>query len=236
MKSWTDVRIGDLVLYKNNQLIAFNKPAGMAVQHVPGPEKSLFDLAEIYVKHPLHLIHRLDRPVSGVVLLAQNKNAMASLSRQFAQREVRKVYLAIVPEKPERETGVLRHYLKPARRSNRVIVAEDEGGAPATQPVEGDGWEEAVLRYTWRGSTDNYHLLEIELETGRHHQIRAQLAAMRMPIKGDVKYGFRRGNRDRSIDLHAWKLGFRHPVSREAVELEAPPPTGGVWNAFPEWK
>ncbi len=217
-----NTNIGDLVLYKNNQLIAFNKPATIAVQNDKTNDKPLINLAEIYCKSKLHLIHRLDRPASGVVLFAKSAKALAKLNLQFQNRKVKKTYLAVVKNKPETDKGTLIHYLKKNQNKNQSFAYN----------TEETGTKRAELIYKLRGSIDNYHLLEIELITGRHHQIRAQLAALKNPIKGDVKYGFRRSNRDRSINLHAWKLAFKHPVSKEKVEVTAPLPNDSVWNAF----
>jgi len=201
------MNIGDLVLYKNNQLIAFNKPAGIPVQADKTKDKSLLDLAEIYTKSKLHLIHRIDRPASGIVLFAKNKSALSHLSEQFKARTTKKLYLAVVPNQPSEPKGQLIHHLKKNGKTNRsqVVNAEINGAK---------------------------QLLTISLQTGRHHQIRAQLAAIKNPIKGDVKYGFRRGNKDRSIHLHSWKLSFEHPVSKEIVQLTAPIPEEVVWQAF----
>lgn len=223
-KTAVNWKIGDAVLYKNNQLIAFRKPAGVPVQADKTGDKSMVDLAEIYCKSTVFLIHRLDRPASGVVLMAKNKGGAATMSKRFQNKEVTKTYLAIVKNKPEKDKATLIHYLRKSSKNNQTRVFEKE---------EKDA-KRAELKYEIIGSSDNYHLLKIELMTGRYHQIRAQLGAIGSPIKGDVKYGFRRGNRDRSIDLHAWKLGFKHPVSNEKVELVAECPEGGVWNAFRE--
>jgi len=217
-----DFRIGDLVLYKNNQLIAFNKPGGIPVQHDPSGDKSLLDLAEIYAKSKVKLIHRLDRPASGVVLFAQNEKAQANLSEQFKNRQVEKTYLAITAEKPDPEKGILTHQLLKTPHGNKSVAVE-EGQANT---------KEAVLQYELLGSSDNYHLLKIKLITGRHHQIRAQLAAVNCPVKGDVKYGARRKNKDRSIHLHAWKLRFKHPVSNDWEEITAPLPDEPLWDYF----
>ncbi len=218
------MQIGDLVLYKNNQLIALNKPCGLAVQPDKSQDKALLDLAEIYCQSRLKVIHRLDRPASGLVLFAKTQGALVHLNSQFQEREVTKTYLAIVKEAPPEANGHLVHHLiKDGRRNRSKIVDTAE---PSSKKAE--------LRYRTLGSSDKYHLLEIELITGRHHQIRAQLAAVGCPIRGDEKYGFRRANRDRSIQLHAWKLGFRHPVSGEKVELTAAPPEENIWAAFAE--
>ena len=215
-------RPGDLVLYKNNQLIAFNKPAGLPVQADLTEDKALLNLAEIYTKSKLWLIHRLDRPVSGLVLFAKTKTAQQALSADFQSRKIKKTYLAVVKNAPEQEAATLIHYLKHDAKNNRSIVLSEN--TPDSQ--------EAVLHYQTLSSSDNYHLLQIDLETGRHHQIRAQLAAIGCPIKGDVKYGARRNNPDRSIHLHAWKPSFSHPVDQTPVDLVAPLPDDPLWKAF----
>jgi 23S rRNA pseudouridine1911/1915/1917 synthase len=214
--------IGDWVIYKNNQLIAFNKPPGLPAQADKTGDKSLLQLGEIFTKSRLYPIHRLDRPASGVMLFAKTKTAVGSLSDQFKQRTVSKTYLAVVKDLPPEPSGTVRHFIKKNAKNNRSEISTEESA----------GAQVAELKYRVLGSSDNYHLLEVELLTGRHHQIRAQLAAMGCPIKGDVKYGARRGNKDRSIDLHAWKLTFRHPVSGEQVELTAAPPSESIWQVF----
>ncbi|GJM35816.1 MAG: RNA pseudouridine synthase [Saprospiraceae bacterium] len=217
-----DFQIGDLILYKNNQLIAFNKPPGIPVQQDKSGDKSLLGLGEIYCKSKLQLIHRIDRPASGIVLLAKNNPALNELNRQFKEREVDKTYLAVVGNKPAEESGKLVHFLRRNGRINRTETYTEE------QPES----RKAELTYRLIASIERYHLLEIKLHSGRHHQIRAQLAAIGSPIKGDDKYGFKRANRDRSIQLHAWKLGFTHPVSHEKEIIIAPPPKDPVWDAF----
>lgn len=214
--------ISEYILYKNNQVIALNKPATIPVQSDQSEDKALIDLAEIYCQHRLHLIHRLDRPASGLVLFAKNKRSLAHLNLQFQNRTVQKTYLAVVKNQPPKMEDTLTHFLRKQHQKNRSSqVKENSTGA-----------KKASLKYKVIDRIDNYFLLEIDLITGRHHQIRAQLAAIDCPIKGDVKYGFRRGNRDRSIHLHAWKLRFQHPASEEEVLLEAPLPEDSVWSAF----
>lgn len=218
--------IGDLLIYKNNQLVAFNKPPGLAVQEDESEEKSLHALGEIYTKGKLYVIHRLDQPASGVILFAKTHGALVSLNEQFRERKTEKIYLAVVGEAPAVPEGTLIHYLRKDGRKNTSKAS--------AEPTEGA--KKAELHYRQLAASDRYYLLEIRLTTGRHHQIRAQLAALGCPIKGDVKYGFRRSNRDRSIHLHAWQLRFTHPVSGELVSLSAPPPTGDpVWDAFREY-
>ncbi|MBI1224509.1 MAG: RNA pseudouridine synthase [Bacteroidetes bacterium] len=213
--------IGDWVILKNNQFIAFNKPPGIPVQADKTGDKSLLQLAEIYTKSKLYLVHRLDRPATGIVVFAKTKTMVSSLGDQFKERSVRKTYLAVVKDLPKETAGTLRHFLQKNEKANRTAVSDDSEAGDLSE-----------MSYKVIGSSDNYHLLEVQLHTGRHHQIRAQLAAIGSPIKGDVKYGARRGNRDRSIHLHAWKLGFEHPVLGEGVELTAALPDDPVWNAF----
>ena len=216
--------IGDWVIYKNNQLIALAKPPGIPVQEDKTEDKCLLQIAEIYTKSKLNIVHRIDRPASGVVIFAKNKKAVGILGDQFRERKVSKTYLAVVKNKPEKDSGVLRHYLKKNSRTKKSEIYEEE--KPGSKLAE--------LKYRILGSSDNYHLLEVVPLTGRFHQIRAQLAAIGSPIKGDVKYGARRSNRDRSIHLHAWKLGFLHPVSNEKTLLTAPLPNGSIWDYFRE--
>ena len=216
------MQISEQLLYKNNQLIAFNKPAGLPTQADQSGDKSLFDLAEIYTKSELHLIHRLDRPASGIVLLAKTKKALAHLNSQFQKRTIQKTYLAVVKNHPPEKEGTLVHYLLKSQKKNRAYAHDEE--KPNSKRAE--------LHYEVIASIENYHLLKIKLKTGRHHQIRAQLAAINCPIKGDERYGFRRGNKDRSIHLHAYKLTFRHPISNQLEKIGAPIPDEVVWQAF----
>ncbi len=218
----TKPSIGDWVIYKNNQLIAFNKPSGIPVQSDKTGDKSLLQLAEIYCKSKLYLIHRIDRPASGVVVFAKNKNAVTSLTNQFKARTISKIYLAVVKNKPVEEAATVKHFLTKNQKANKSFAKEEET----------ENSKVAELSYQVIGSSDNYHLLQLEMLTGRHHQIRAQLAALGSPIKGDVKYGARRSNKDRSIHLHAWKLKFRHPVSSEIVNLIAELPADPIWEFF----
>lgn len=219
------IKIGDQVLYKNNQLIAFNKSVTVPVQTESTKTLSLLSLAERYCRHPLHLIHRLDQPASGVILMAKNPKALAHLNEQFKDRTIEKTYLAVVKNLPKKEEDELHHFLLKKGKSNKSIVVEEEA----------KGSKEAILTYKVIGKSDTYHLLEVNLLTGRHHQIRAQLAAIGSPIKGDVKYGFRRSNKDRSIHLHAWKIKFNHPVTGEEETITAAPPVDDpVWDAFRE--
>lgn len=210
------------ILYKDHQIIAVNKSPGIAVQPDKTGDTALQKSVEIYCKQPLHLAHRLDRPVSGIVVFAKTKTAMTALTEQFRGRTIEKTYLAVVQNLPQEPEATLVHFLRKNETKNISIVASESDA----------GVERAELHYRLAGSSERYYLLEIKLVTGRHHQIRAQLAAIGCPIKGDAKYGFRRSNRDRSIHLHAWRLAFDHPVSGERIHLEAKLPEDPVWQAF----
>ena len=213
-----------LVNTKNRQFIALNKPAAMPVQPDPTGDMSLLQLAEIYCKMSLGLVHRIDRPASGLVLFAKTDKALADFNEQFRNKSIEKTYLAVVKQAPPEQEGELRHFLRKQSKISKAVIAK----------AKDKNAKEAVLRYKVLAAIDNYTLLQIQLETGRYHQIRAQLAAIGCPIKGDVKYGFKRGNKDRSIHLHAWKMALSHPITKERVVLEAPIPEEVVWQAF-EW-
>lgn len=211
------------ILFQDNLLIVLNKPPGMPAQADKTGDKSLLEWAEAECGQPLHPAHRLDRPASGILVFAKTKAAMTYLQQQFQQHSVEKEYLAVVAALPPESEGDLVHYLRKNSQQNRAYA--DTEATP--------GADRAELHYRLLGSSERYHLLHVRLITGRHHQIRAQLAAIGCPIKGDVKYGARRSNRDRSIHLHAWKMAFEHPGSGEWLQLEAPVPEGDpVWQAF----
>ena len=214
--------IVDWVVFKCNQFIVFNKPPGIPVQTDKTGDPALIQLGSAWCKRTLFPVHRIDRPASGLVVFGRKDSATAHLGEQFKNRKAGKTYLAAVGEMPPEMSGTLRHFLRKSNKANKALIVDEEKG------------KEAVLEYQVLGSIENYHLLEIIPRTGRYHQIRAQLAAIGCPIKGDVKYGFRRSNKDRSIHLHAWKLTIRHPVSGELLTLEAPLPDDPVWRAFAE--
>ena len=169
----------------------------------------------------LGIPHRLDRPVSGVVVFAKTSKALSRMAALFREKEIEKVYHAIVEHCPAPESGTLEHYLTRNTRQNKSYV----------HAREVPGSKLAVLHYRHLASSDHYHLLEVELETGRHHQIRAQLATIGCPIKGDLKYGSPRSNPDGSIHLHARTLEFTHPVRKTPVKVTAPPPKDPLWDA-----
>jgi len=214
--------ISDLVLYKDHHLIILNKPAGMPVQDDKSNDKSLLQLAIMYAKTNLYLINRLDRPASGIVLMAKKKEVQTYF---LAEDKITKHYLAVVKKGIEADKKTLTHYLKKDGKKMRAEVSE-------TEKTE---FKESTLNYELLKSMDNYDLLKVELLTGRFHQIRAQLSHIGHPIKGDIKYKARRKNLDRSIHLHAHQVSFKHPKSKKQVALTAPiPQNDGLWKSVAE--
>ncbi len=207
--------------FEDEHLLALCKPAGMPTQPDPTGDLSLQTWAEQRTGQQMHLVNRLDRPVSGIVLLAKTRSAMAEAQRQFRAGQVRKTYIAIVAGSPPKETGTLIHYLAQNPRTHRTYAHENE------QP----GALRAELHYRLAGHGERYTYLLLQPITGRHHQIRAQLAAVGCPIKGDVRYGAQRANPDRSIHLHAWQLELTHPISQQLMRFTAPlPETDSLWR------
>lgn len=220
------MQFSNQVLVKNHQFCIINKSGGQPVQPDKTGDVSIMDLCEKYFHHRLFLVHRLDRPVSGLVLLAKNANSAAWLSTLFRNHEVKKIYLAIVENQLPQAEGSLVHTMgTTGGRTNKIRALA------ADREEEG---KTATTHYRVLGRTDKYTLVALQPVTGRHHQIRAQLAAAGCPIQGDVKYGARRGNKDRSIGLHAWKLSFAHPVTKEINNFEAPVPETNLWQACSE--
>lgn len=214
-----------VILYESPLLVVVNKPAGLETQRGKSGEKSLCDLIGEQLNSPkaLHVVHRLDQPVSGAVVLAKTPKVAADLQKQWQEGKVQKTYLAFVNTAPPNPQGELRHYLRQNSRDNRSHAHEQ--AVPNSQL--------AVLQYRLMQSTDHYHLLELLPKTGKHHQIRAQLSAIGCPVKGDVKYGARRANPDRSIHLHALHLQFAEPFGNKMVSCIAPPPDNdALWQLF----
>lgn len=217
--------IGDWVLEKNNQFIAFNKPSGIPVQEDKTGDTSLLRLAEIYTKKKIFLCNRIDRPASGIVLFAKNKTSLEVINKQFQFRTIDKKYLCIVESKPPKDADSLSNWIEKNGKLNKSFIVPEKTAKAA----------EARLDYKLIGSSDRYFLLEIQLHTGKHHQIRCQLSNIGSPIKGDVKYGARRSNKDKSIHLHAWKTTVVHPISKKKILLEAPLPNEDtLWKYFKE--
>jgi len=222
------------ILYEDNHIIAVNKKCGELVQGDSTGDETLSDRVKKYLavryKKPgevfLGVVHRLDRPVSGAIVFARTSKALARLNRMFQEKEVAKKYLAVVRERPPSEEGSLVHYLKKNEKQNKSYAFDTQ--------VKGS--KEAHLSYRLISRTDRYYVLEIDLHTGRHHQIRCQLARVACPVKGDLKYGYPRSNNDGSISLHAWKVRFIHPVQKQEIEITAPLPDSDIWSKVKQLK
>jgi len=218
------------ILYEDNHLIAINKRSSDLSQGDKSGDMSLDTdvkryIAEKYNKPGdvfLGVVHRLDRPVSGVILYARTSKALARMNEMFRSAQVRKIYLAIVKERPPEDKDTITHFLKRNEKQNKTYVYDTE--------VKDS--KKASLTYQIAGRSDRYYLLEIELHSGRHHQIRAQLAGIGCPVKGDLKYGFNRSNEDGSISLMARRLEFIHPVKKGKVVITAPFPDSDIWKVF----
>lgn len=216
------------ILYEDNHLIAVSKTCNELVQGDKTGDVCLLDMVKAYIKERynkpgevfLGLPHRLDRPTSGVVLLCKTSKALTRMNALFQTHEaIHKTYWAVTANCPQESEGELRHFLQRNEAQNRSYVRSEAEAKRNPKHVK-----EARLRYRVIGHSDRYHLLEVQLLTGRHHQIRCQLAAIGCPIKGDLKYGAPRSNRDGGISLHARSLSFEHPVSHEMIHIVAPAP------------
>lgn len=217
------------VLFEDNHLIAINKRPGDIVQGDKTGDIPLSEIVKAYIKKKynkagdvyLGVTHRLDRPTSGIVMFARTSKALPRLNKIFADKKADKTYWALVKNRPGNERDTLVHWLKRNHRQNKSYAYDKE--------IRDS--KKAILDYVVLKKLDTYYLLEVNLKTGRHHQIRAQLAAIGCPIKGDLKYGFDRSNKDGSIHLHARRLAFEHPVRKEPLEITALPPTDALWDA-----
>ncbi|MBT4414041.1 MAG: RluA family pseudouridine synthase [Polaribacter sp.] len=217
------------VLFEDNHIIIVNKRSGDITQGDKTGDKPLSDVVKEYVKVKynkagnvfLGVVHRLDRPTSGVIIFARTSKALERLNKMLRDKTIRKTYWAIVKGSPKKEKDTLINFLKKNPKNNKSSVYSKE----ITDS------KKAILHYNVIKKLDNYSLIEIDLETGRHHQIRAQLSFIGFPIKGDLKYGFNRSNKDGSIHLHARKIVFTHPVSKEEISVIAPSPNEVIWNA-----
>lgn len=218
------------VIYEDNHIIIVNKHSGEIVQGDKTGDTPLSDTVKQYIKETyakpgnvfLGVAHRLDRPVSGLVVFAKTSKALTRLNDMFRQGDVHKTYWAITQSSPRMPEGTLTHWLVRNERQNKSYA----------YATEKPGAKQAVLRYRMIGHTERYTLLEVQLLTGRHHQIRCQLSAMGCPIKGDLKYGAKRSNPDGSISLLARRVEFTHPVSKLPVCVEAPLPDDNLWRAI----
>lgn len=218
------------VIYEDNHIIIVNKAPGEIVQGDKTGDTPLSQTVAVWLKEKyskpgnvfVGVVHRLDRPVGGLVVFAKTSKALARLNEMFRKGDVHKTYWAVTRNMPAKQSDLLTHYLKPVERNNKTYISM------ASDPKA----KEAILRYRVVASTERYHLLEVTLLTGRKHQIRAQLSAIGCPIKGDLKYGDKRSNPDGSISLMARKISFVHPVSGNLVEVSAPVPDDTLWKAL----
>ena len=218
------------ILHEDNHIIVVNKRVGDIVQGDKTGDQPLSEIVKEYIKDKyntpgevfLGVVHRLDRPTSGIVVFARTSKALMRLNELFSNRETQKTYWAVVKNKPSKNSDTLVHFLKRNEKNNTSKAHLKE--VPESK--------KASLDYTIIKELNNYFALEINLHTGRHHQIRAQLSAIGCPIKGDLKYGFDRSNPDGGIHLHARKLEFVHTVSKEKIELIAPTPSDAIWNSI----
>ncbi|WP_282018376.1 RluA family pseudouridine synthase [Salegentibacter mishustinae] len=216
------------VLFEDNHIIVINKRPGDIVQGDKTGDKPLSEVVKSYLKEKynkpgnvyLGVVHRLDRPTSGIVLFAKTSKALPRLNKLFQEKAAQKTYWAIVKNAPPEKSDTLIHFLKRNPKQNKSYAHIKE--VPESK--------KAILEYRLLKKLDNYFLLEVDLHTGRHHQIRSQLSAIGSPIKGDLKYGFDRSNKDASIHLHARELKFIHPVKKEEIHIIAPPPDEVLWN------
>jgi 23S rRNA pseudouridine1911/1915/1917 synthase len=218
------------VIYEDNHIVAVNKTCSEIVQGDKTGDVPLSETVKQWLKEKYNkpgnvfvgVTHRLDRPVSGLVLFAKTDKALSRLNEIFREGKIKKTYWAIVKNPPKETEGEWTHYLVRNEKQNKSYAYDSE------KP----GSKKAVLSYRLIARSDHYYLLEIDLKTGRHHQIRCQLAKMGCPIKGDLKYGFDRSNPDGGISLHARKIRFIHPVSKKEIELVAPVPNDRLWQTF----
>lgn len=218
------------ILYEDNHLIVVNKKISDIVQGDKTGDKSLDKIIKNHIKERdnkpgevfLGIPHRLDRPVSGVVVFAKTSKALSRMAMLFKEKEIEKVYYAITKELPDPIAGTLENYIARNTKQNKSYCYSKPGAET----------KHAVLHYRVLSSSERYHLIEIILETGRHHQIRAQLSSIGCPIKGDLKYNSKRSNKNGGISLHARKISFIHPVKQEPIEIIAPFPPGDIFEVF----
>jgi 23S rRNA pseudouridine1911/1915/1917 synthase len=218
------------ILFEDNHLIIINKQVADLVQSDETGDEVLGDQVKAYIKRKykkpgdvfLGIVHRLDRPVTGAVIFARTSKSLTRMNQQFKDHEVKKTYWAVVKNRPATEEGELVHYLVKDEKQNKSYAYPKPKGKA----------KEARLTYKLVGTTNNFYLLEVDLQTGRHHQIRCQLAKIGCPIKGDLKYGFPRSNPDGGIHLHARQIRFVHPVTKANIEIIAEPPQDQLWMEF----
>ena len=213
-------RISDLILFKDHHILALNKPSGLATQQDKSGEKNAHQMAMAYAHRDLYIVHRLDQRVSGVLVFAKTKEAAAFLSKQWEEKTTKKIYIGIVPTSDIPKSGVLKHFLTYDNKNNITTAHQNAL----------EGADEAIMNYKIIQQLENFMVIQIELITGRKHQIRAQLSSLGIPIRGDIKYGSKRTNENGAIDLHAYSLEFIHPSTKKLVKIIAPFPEEGLWK------
>lgn len=225
--------ITDRVLFKDRQCIVMNKESGELCRGSGKSQGNLHHSVMAYTKHPVHLVHHLDQPVSGAILFAATTSAMRKLTDQLVDGKVRKGYLVVIEKGLSPENGKLEDYLVHRKDLKKAFVGTSDDKSA----------KRAVLHYQKLNSSEHFDLLFIQIDTGRFHQIRCQLSNTGFPVRGDDKYGYKRSNKDRSIDLHSWVIEFIHPTKNQNVKVFAPLPDRPIWNVFgsanpefPGWK
>lgn len=221
------------VIYEDNHLIIINKRIGDIVQGDKTNDKPLSKIVKEYIAEKYNkkgnvfigVVHRLDRPTSGIIIFARTSKALSRLNKMLKEKSIKKTYLAIVKNTPIKKTATLIHFLRKNQKNNKAIIFSRDT----------ENTKKAILHYSVIQQLERYAILKIDLETGRHHQIRAQLSSIKSPIKGDLKYGFDRSNKNGGIHLHAYKIEFNHPVKNEEksinkLTLYAKPPNDVIWN------
>jgi 23S rRNA pseudouridine1911/1915/1917 synthase len=220
------------VLFEDNHLIAINKSVADIVQADKTGDMPLEDKVKQYIKSKynkpgeafLGVVHRIDRPVSGIVLFARTSKALARLNQMFQDKEIKKTYWAIVKDKPPKDSDTLKHYLVRNTAKNKSFAYDRETNDSKL----------AILAYRIIDKSEKYYLLEIDLQTGRHHQIRCQLSKIGCPVRGDLKYGYPRSLDNGGINLHSHSMEFEHPVNHQVIKILADPPEDKLWNFFKE--
>lgn len=218
------------ILFEDNHIVIVNKKSGDIVQADKTGDNPLSEVVKEYIKEKynkpgkvfLGVVHRLDRPTSGIIIFARTSKALERLNKMLRDREISKTYWAVIKNNPKKTTGTLIHFLKKNPKNNKSTVFKKEA----------KGSKKAILHYKTIKNLENYSLLEINLETGRHHQIRVQLSNIGSFIKGDLKYGSKRSNSDKSICLHANEISFIHPVSKNEIKIKANTPQNNIWKCM----
>ena len=224
------IPLNERIIFEDNHILVVNKLPSEIVQGDKTGDKPLSESLKSFLKKKYNkpgnvfvgVVHRLDRPVSGAVIFAKTSKALTRLNNMVKERAIQKTYWAIVKQQPPKESDTLKHFLVRNQKKNKSFAYN--------KAVENS--KEAILSYKLIATSKDYFLLEVDLHTGRHHQIRAQLSEIGCPIKGDLKYGFPRSNPDASISLHARKIGFIHPVKKEPITVVAQPPNDSLWSFF----